>query len=145
MWDMIQTIMEKDDWWRDDFHSNYHMQYVLDEHYNPIPTRSDYLACTLLHDQERRTVAKTHIRFRGARIEISTVFLVFNHGFNSTPMLYETMIFAKGRRALDQYQERYTTREEAIRGHVATIRMVWQELKRKQCHSLRGKEKRERW
>ena len=53
--------------------------------------------------------------------EVSTVFLVFDHGWNGTPVLYETMVFGG---TMDDYQERYETWGEAIAGHAATLARV---------------------
>jgi hypothetical protein len=52
-------------------------------------------------------------------IQVSTVFLGLNHNFgNGPPMLFETMIFG-GR--FDQEQWRYSTWEEAEKGHQAAL------------------------
>jgi hypothetical protein len=48
-------------------------------------------------------------------ISISTVFLGIDHSHGgSVPILFETMVFGG---EFDQYQERYSTIEEAIEGH----------------------------
>ena len=48
-------------------------------------------------------------------VRVSTVFLGLDHNFgNGEPVLFETMIFG-GKH--DQYQERYSTWEEAEAGH----------------------------
>ena len=51
-------------------------------------------------------------------VEISTVFLVFDHGFNfdneNKPVLFETMVFGGD---FDNAQIRYCTYEEALEGH----------------------------
>ena len=57
-------------------------------------------------------------------ILVSTVFLGFDHGFlddNGPPILFETMIFG-GKH--DQYQERYTTWDDAVAGHERAVRRV---------------------
>jgi hypothetical protein len=63
-----------------------------------------------------RAVAKTSID--GA--DVSTVFLGLDHSFRvgAVPILFETMIFGG---AHDQYQERYATLEEAMRGHERAV------------------------
>ena len=55
-------------------------------------------------------------------IKVSTVFLGIDHSFNGgTPILFETMIFG-GKH--DQYQKRYTTYEEAEKGHQSAVDMI---------------------
>lgn len=70
-----------------------------------------------------RVLAKTEI----GRYEVSTVFLVIDHGFGSgPPVLWETIVF--GNDESEMSPTRYTSREAALKGHaafVATIR-EWQ-------------------
>lgn len=55
-------------------------------------------------------------------VRISTVFLGIDHSFgHGHPLLYETMVFGG---PLDQEQERYSTREDALAGHAATVERV---------------------
>lgn len=56
-------------------------------------------------------------------ILVSTVFLGVDHsfGWRSRPVLWETMIF-KGKH--DGYQERYSSREEALEGHKRALRLA---------------------
>ena len=56
-------------------------------------------------------------------VEISTVFLAFNHAYLDTdlPVLWETMIFGGEH---DEYVERYTSRAAAIVGHTKAVAMV---------------------
>ena len=57
-------------------------------------------------------------------ILVSTVWLGIDHsfGFSGPPLIFETMIFG-GRE--DQYQVRYSTREEALAGHKHAVRVAW--------------------
>lgn len=56
-------------------------------------------------------------------IEVSTVFLGFNHQFmGDKPLLFETMVLGGEH---DEYQERYSTWEEAEAGHQKTIEMLF--------------------
>lgn len=54
---------------------------------------------------------------------VSTVFLGLDHRFGrgGVPILWETMIFGGEH---DQYQERYTSYEDAIAGHARAIQRV---------------------
>lgn len=68
-----------------------------------------------------RVVEQTHI----GDVKVSTVFLGIDHRFlgEGPPILFETMVFGG---PLDQEQERYATRDEAVSGHarwVAAMRM----------------------
>ncbi len=62
-------------------------------------------------EEADRRVAKDII----GDIEISTVFLGLNHGWNGQILLFETMVFAKDREEQDCY--RYATWDEAYVGH----------------------------
>jgi len=49
---------------------------------------------------------------------VSTVFLGIDHGFGEgKPLIFETMVFPKKGDYGDLYYERYSTEEEAIKGH----------------------------
>lgn len=61
-------------------------------------------------------------------VRVSTVFLSLNHASMhdpDTPILFETMIFGGEH---DQYQDRYSTWEEAERGHKKAIAIVKGEI-----------------
>lgn len=66
-----------------------------------------------------RKVAKTQI----GNVKISTVFLGMNHAWseNEPPLLFETMIFGG---EFNDYQERYSTYDEAEKGHAKAVLMV---------------------
>jgi hypothetical protein len=51
-------------------------------------------------------------------VEISTVFLVFNHAHlpSADPVLWKSMVFTNFQR-LNEIQMRYTSKVEAIQGH----------------------------
>jgi hypothetical protein len=56
------------------------------------------------------------------KVFISTVFLEIDHAWNSdTPVLWETMIFG-GKH--DGYQERYTSVEDALKGHQTALNLI---------------------
>lgn len=65
-------------------------------------------------------------------VKVSTVFLGIDHDFSfhsdQPAILWETMIFgATGE--LEHYQERYTSYEDALRGHVRAVNLVIETLK----------------
>lgn len=66
-----------------------------------------------------RAVGKTKV----GEAHVSTVFLGLDHSFGngSEPVLWETMIFGGEH---DQYQERYTSLDEAKAGHERAVEMA---------------------
>ncbi len=67
---------------------------------------------------ENKTVQLTKIQ----DVKVSTVFLGIDHAFGyGNPILFETMIFG-GKH--DQYQERYSTWDEAVNGHHKACKLV---------------------
>jgi hypothetical protein len=56
-------------------------------------------------------------------VRVSTVFLGLDHnfGFGGLPILFETMIFGGEH---DSYQDRYSTREEAVIGHAKALALA---------------------
>jgi len=65
-----------------------------------------------------RIVAKTDIE---ADIDVSTVFLGLDHGFDDTVLLYETRVFGG---PFDMETDRYTTRDEALQGHNNMVKKI---------------------
>lgn len=73
----------------------------------------------LMEIKEYRIVRHTKV---GGHI-ISTVWLGLNSNFwGGPPLIFETMIF--GEDEFDGYQERYSTVDEAVRGHEQAVQMV---------------------
>jgi len=65
-----------------------------------------------------RNVSKTIV----GDVEISTVFLGIDHNyFGDEPLWFETMIFGG---KFDEYQERYTTWDQAEEGHKKAVALV---------------------
>jgi hypothetical protein len=54
-------------------------------------------------------------------VEVSTVFLMMDHGWSDVPVLFETMVFGG---PLDGYMRRYHTHDEAMEGHLETVQMI---------------------
>jgi hypothetical protein len=54
-------------------------------------------------------------------VRVSTVFLGIDHAWEGPPLLFETMVFGG---PLDEEMERYSTWEEAERGHAVMARRV---------------------
>ena len=70
-------------------------------------------------EKSERFVAKTEIK----GITISTIFLGLDHNYfgNEVPILFETMVFGG---ELDQEEERYSTWDEAVKGHDEMVKRV---------------------
>ena len=74
------------------------------------------------YGKEHKIVAKDVIGY----YRVSTVWLGLNHAYSADdpPLIFETMIFpqtAEGTDFNEEYCERYSTREEALRGHERAI------------------------
>ncbi len=67
---------------------------------------------------DNRRVASDYI----GEVHVSTVFIGMDQGFGQgPPLLYETMVF---RGPMDGEIDRYSTREEALRGHQEMLNRV---------------------
>ena len=76
----------------------------------------------LLKDDLARRIAHTAITTEKGRIEVSTIFLALDHGWNgSVPVLWETMVFGGPD---DMEQRRYSSRTAAEAGHAETVTCV---------------------
>ena len=94
-------------------------KYILDEKGNTIP-EPDLLkwASWFEENRDKKRVKADNI----GKARISTVFLGIDHSFGEgKPILWETMIFGGEH---DDYQKRYTSREEALEGHQKALDLV---------------------
>lgn len=96
--------------------------YILDKNNKPVKATSIIEAARWLDkNPERKAVKQENI----GDIFISTVFLGLDHAWNShIPVLWETMIFGGEH---DQYQERYTSHEDALEGHKKALTLITKE------------------
>lgn len=97
--------------------------YVLDENGEPriAQTREEW--AEFMERKGSRHVGYDTLIVNGEEYTVSTVFLGLDYSMgigDSLPQLFETMIFTKDRSALD-YQERYSTRTEALQGHARAV------------------------
>ena len=91
-------------------------KYVLVDK-KPMPC-DDVLEWAKKFDMKNRHVADDKVN----GVRVSTVFLGVDHSFGEgPPMLFETMIFGGDH---DQYQERYSTWDDAERGHKKALALV---------------------
>jgi len=94
-------------------------KYILDENRKPVLCE-DLMAWAKWVEESERTMKKTEKN----GIKVSTMFLGLDHSFgDGPPMLYETVIFGGEH---DQYQERYATEEEALKGHTKAEELAWE-------------------
>ncbi len=73
------------------------------------------------YTDSNRRVAQTYIGwFR--KIHISTIWLGHDHAYgDGPPLIFETMIFGG---PLDEYQQRYSTKNEALIGHEKAVKFA---------------------
>ena len=94
--------------------------YILDDSGNPV-FEPDSLKWAKQLGKVGRHVANDSV----GEAVISTVFLGIDHNHSGgRPLLFETMIFGG---TYDQYQERYSTRDEAIAGHSKALALIRRE------------------
>ena len=78
----------------------------------------DILEWARSFEESSRVVEQTMI----GEVKVSTIFLGLDHQYgDGPPLLFETMIFGGPE---DGYQERYSTWEEAEKGHKTTCELV---------------------
>lgn len=102
-------------------------KYILDEHGEPQECR-DLLEWSMWMERTRtdgtRVIAHDRDEAPGAPdVFVSTIFLGLDHKhfLDGPPILFETMVFGG---LHDGYQKRYTSREEALRGHQVACALV---------------------
>lgn len=95
--------------------------YILKDK-KPYP-ETDVLKWAQWFQSADRIVAKTFIL---DKIVVSTVFLGTDHNFGmGKPLLFETMVFEK----YENFQQRYSTWEEAEEGHKAVVLAIKEDLR----------------
>lgn len=103
------------------------MFFKLDEEKNVVPASVEEFEEVILN---QKVVKQEDIQGkRNGVYLVSTCFFGLDYSVGlRKPEFFETMIFAKGSRALD-YQERYSTYEEALEGHQKAVEYVKKHLK----------------
>lgn len=94
--------------------------------YYKLDGNGNHIACDAVEwarwfkDEDARVIARNHV---WDDVLVSTIFLGIDHRFGvGDAVLYETMIFDQsGGRSHELYQERYSTRQEALEGHRKAI------------------------
>ncbi len=96
----------------------YILDYILDDQGNAVPAPSLEAWGEFFEQRDKRRLARDEV----GDIVISTVFLGLDHSWGQgPPVLWETMIFG-GKH--DEYQERYTSRDDALAGHRHAVWMA---------------------
>lgn len=93
-------------------------KYILDADGNPVQVH-DLLTWAKAFEKENRIVAQDAV----GDVMVSTVFLGLDHRHfdEGPPILWETMVFGGDN---DQFQERYSSRKEALEGHARILDAV---------------------
>jgi hypothetical protein len=92
-------------------------KYILDDLGMPV-LEPDLYAWGRWFETAERHVAQVHL----GDVTISTVFLGLDHSWGGgPPLIFETMVFGGPH---DGYQERYSTRTEALMGHALAVRLA---------------------
>lgn len=83
----------------------------------------DLLTWTRRFGKANRQVAHDVFPSNKGEIRVSTVFLGIDHNFSGVgkPILFETMILG-GKH--DGYQKRYSTWNEAVKGHIKALKIL---------------------
>jgi len=94
------------------------MWYKLDKENNPVPCEAIEFSKWEEENMNQRVTKKDTI----GEILVSTVFLGLDHSFGRNKLfLWETMIFGGEH---DQYQDRYSSYEDALKGHQQALDLV---------------------
>jgi hypothetical protein len=96
--------------------------YRLNQHHEAVPMEHGPLdpEWSVVWDIANRRVAQTTI----GQYRVSTVFLCLDHGFDGEPQLFETMVFGGEDDWADELLWRYSTWEQAERGHQQICALV---------------------
>ena len=101
-------------------------QYILDENGDAQPEPDTFRWGRWFEHSHESTGKDNRIvrRDKVGDISVSTVFLGLDHAYTldaHEPVLWETMIFGG---AHDQYQRRYTSRRDAVAGHMEALKLI---------------------
>jgi hypothetical protein len=95
------------------------MWYILDKDNKPVESNTNEYVKWSSRNPKKRIVKQETI----GNTYISTVFLGLDHSFRGKiPVLWETMMF--GGQYDQNYQERYSSYEDAVKGHQKAINFI---------------------
>jgi hypothetical protein len=89
--------------------------YILNEDGKPIPEPDILKWAEWMGREGNKRIAQTEIN----GFWISTIFLGIDHSFigGVFPILFETLVFTKEGKALEETMQRYSSKTDAIEGH----------------------------
>ena len=98
--------------------------YILDNNHKPVNKPVLESVKWMENNPNRKTVGYDKLTdLNGDEVRVSTVFLGLDHAYvGGKPILWETMIF--GGTHDQEYQERYSSYEQAIEGHQKAINFI---------------------
>lgn len=98
-----------------------HGIYILGPDGHPVPCSDVREFGEWFQTADNRIVQQDRVN----NLLVSTVFLGFDHGFDDgPPVLWETMVLEAGEHPLSEMQQRYRSRDDAIRGHREVLQQV---------------------
>src|ERR1017187_7539523 len=106
------------------------MYYLLDKDKKVVPcTKQEWCDFIEMRSNNFSKHVKNTFLNDPHEAHISTVFLGLDHNWceDGEILVFETMIFWDDMHELDQYQERYSTYDEALKGHRRAVRAVIKE------------------
>ena len=109
------------------------MHYILDKN-KKVKKEKDLITWAMWLESADKHIAHTKLK----TIYVSTIFLGLNHRFGpGKPLLFETMVFSnrtsktkldkktfKFHKSLDNYTERYSTTNQALKGHKRICKLI---------------------
>jgi len=94
-------------------------------YYNMDGKPIDMMEWAAMYERNNRHVGDTCVKFRGHTYRVSTVLLGLDHSFmGGPPLIFETMVFEDGDMGGLDYMRRYSTKEQARKGHREAVRWV---------------------
>lgn len=101
--------------------SDLDLYYILDENGNPKGVKDVLEWAKWLEVKGNRNIARDN-NING--YDVSTIFTGIDTFGTGRPTLYETMIFNNNNEGHVEYEDRYSTKKEAIDGHAKAIEMA---------------------
>lgn len=99
--------------------------YILDDDLNPVAVSMDESVNWCKDTEEWYKKKRMAVTTFTSGERVSTVFLGSDHGHDdSTPILFETLVFDEDGSGLDETMTRYATFDEAIQGHKKAVEHI---------------------
>lgn len=102
--------------------------YILDADGNAEPVSAEQYEAFMVDERikGRRRIVLGRTSGLPGGVEVSTVFLGINHNTSDQgpPLLWESIVFSAN--GTGGEQRRYSTQDEALRGHVELVQRAWE-------------------